>query len=1463
MAPPDQQSGSFYGHHMHQIYNDQQQSQYYSQTPPPPPPGAARPSLHSQPAPPPKQPYYRDYSEPLPPPPQPSATTTSNNTSNNNQQYSDNYSQQSPQYLPPIAQGQHSFNRDSMSDLIGAYADGSPASTSASLQGSPRIDNGSNNNDHATFASPTTYHTQSPSSYASPSLTNTSDSYIYQQHQQQQQSTYQNSSSSSTTINSNYHHPNLQRSQSAATPPERQYATVHAPPPLPTSASYSGYPSHAYSNNTPQSPSSFSSPYQQPPTNGYPSSSATTPRLPANALPSHPSNPSLRNQRLPRTDSQFSPTSPPPADAFYNPAEIDRKKSIAVHQAVTDAANSGNWRSALEASIAEDEVIASHALGSNGGAPPMRQPTILTTPPIGASSYHRPGGPASQRTPSLSSQASISSNPPLVSSTFASSSNAPSVYSTASTSTNTSGSSGSGMTRVANSMHNIQHRQGTLSPNASLNASSFLHRVDSSSSSFGFGGGGLSPSTTTDAGGMEEDYLNVALLSNLAVWLKDRVPTGPRLKGSLEHPDSFTGEEAVTTILARLPKTYDRRFAVTIARSLQLSLWFHDVDWVDSFKETSVYAFDDDGYIDEIPTGVLTSLTPCYSPFCGRLTEDGTRTSCYSRSCPNSSKSVLQRQASQQSTHSSLDREQAAAADAAPDDWIAYVGKEVAEKVDKSELKRQLNMYELIQGEAKYFNDFNLVQKYFIDPLVAANPPIIPPDRLPTFLNAILLNYAELREHSRKFLDNLKARQAQAPVLSGLGDLLLDAALEWGPAYVRYVSDYPWAHVFLNEELASNPRFREHAMAFSRAHPDTRVEFKSFQGRPTQRLGRYNMHSGDILKNSQQPSNKQDAELMKQAIDLINLQAKECNTGVAFTENKVQCREFHKSLITKNGDPYTTDFAELDLLNEDRKHVVSDKVVQKATTAGAIDAWSDGHWILFDNYLVMAKTPRGDTNSHKYIIPRRGIIPLEFIQLRPSTFTDPPIPKGSRFHLGTQRAISDGSTAGRPGAYPPPGSNQELLFPISLHRIGREEGTFTFYVDSAATRTKWAEKLPKAMEEHAEASRAKQVIALDVLSDQTFGGADTVIGSLVPPAPLESQFGNPTCSAPLTTADGQNLVVAGCAQGLFIGFRGKPRTMRQVVHLTGITQCAILPEYGFILVVAQKVLIAYSLEALVPSGGRLDPASKTPQRLSGSKDVLFMRAGKVGDSDSRTLVIYVKKSGVKESVFKALEPVSIAERNRAAGKHGLFGIGSSKNPEWFRTYKDFFLPSFVYSFRFIKSKLAIVCAKGVEIMNLDTLRTMSTPDFSHHRDEYSQKLAKRCDDSRTLGMFRLQENLFLLAYNGFCFHVDRHGEPLLRPVGVIEWESRPDQVAFQSPYIFGFSSKMIEIRNAFTGRLAQVITGREICLTYDGDGIDPGVIDVRSPSRQAPREDDTPERRLHVSMRVDSYHILYEVRSIR
>ena len=122
--------------------------------------------------------------------------------------------------------------------------------------------------------------------------------------------------------------------------------------------------------------------------------------------------------------------------------------------------------------------------------------------------------------------------------------------------------------------------------------------------------------------------------------------------------------DSQTTVLKALPPipSCDRKFALTIARSLLQSLWFHEVDWDntplrDSPASTGLYCFTGDEQADqttvldseddmEIPTGVLTSVTPCMSPYCGKMDEEGLSSTCYSYSCPNRAKNQLVRHGS-------------------------------------------------------------------------------------------------------------------------------------------------------------------------------------------------------------------------------------------------------------------------------------------------------------------------------------------------------------------------------------------------------------------------------------------------------------------------------------------------------------------------------------------------------------------------------------------------------------------------------------------------------------------------------------------------------------------------------------------------------------------------------------------------------------------------------------------------
>jgi RHO1 GDP-GTP exchange protein 1/2 len=85
--------------------------------------------------------------------------------------------------------------------------------------------------------------------------------------------------------------------------------------------------------------------------------------------------------------------------------------------------------------------------------------------------------------------------------------------------------------------------------------------------------------------------------------------------------------------------TSDRRAALQVARSLQSQLFFYEVEWggrvlQDGVEDVYMFLDDQEGGHDahpereELPTGVITMLTKCYSPSCGEGAP------CYSYSCP-------------------------------------------------------------------------------------------------------------------------------------------------------------------------------------------------------------------------------------------------------------------------------------------------------------------------------------------------------------------------------------------------------------------------------------------------------------------------------------------------------------------------------------------------------------------------------------------------------------------------------------------------------------------------------------------------------------------------------------------------------------------------------------------------------------------------------------------------------------
>jgi RHO1 GDP-GTP exchange protein 1/2 len=70
-----------------------------------------------------------------------------------------------------------------------------------------------------------------------------------------------------------------------------------------------------------------------------------------------------------------------------------------------------------------------------------------------------------------------------------------------------------------------------------------------------------------------------ALLSRVAIALRERLILGDKQKDGLTYPNAFTGSEAVD-LIAYIIKTSDRNLALLLGRALDAQRWFHDVTYV-------------------------------------------------------------------------------------------------------------------------------------------------------------------------------------------------------------------------------------------------------------------------------------------------------------------------------------------------------------------------------------------------------------------------------------------------------------------------------------------------------------------------------------------------------------------------------------------------------------------------------------------------------------------------------------------------------------------------------------------------------------------------------------------------------------------------------------------------------------------------------------------------------------------
>ncbi|RIA91851.1 CNH domain-containing protein [Glomus cerebriforme] len=939
------------------------------------------------------------------------------------------------------------------------------------------------------------------------------------------------------------------------------------------------------------------------------------------------------------------------------------------------------------------------------------------------------------------------------------------------------------------------------------------------SSSYGSTNTSSIPATKKSYANGINGLMNPALLSNIALAFRATVNLGIHVKGALEYPDSFTGVDAVNTIYSLLPCDIPRHVALSMARSLEAQLYFHSINWatvsVIQDNKEEVYTFlnpDPEApsaweWDEDFPTGVFPAVSKCYSPRCGI---DGK--GCYSRICSNyvpgvneikpepflvSSQPVEQPVNTPETPVQTSPQEQRT--------WMGSVPKEILDSVPKDEMKRQEIIFETIYTESDYVEDLDLLETLYVNGLRSASPPIISPTELDHFIQEVFYNVFDIRKYNKVMLERLQKRQKESHVVNNIGDIFLECALEFGNDYVKYNGHFPLSDNTIKIEKTKNPEFKQFLEQCSRIPEARKLDFRHFVQRPTQRLQRYTLLLEQIIKYTSDDNH--DKEVLDSALQTIRELCRESDDKVHEAEKRLRIVELERKLVKKNNEPCP----ELNLQHPNRQLLFKGELQRKSDIGFE---WLDLYVFLFDHYLVMTKPRKGSDGEVKYVVSKKPI-PLDMLIVDSGSENIQPNKSTFFPHLGSINSALDSrrrtNSVGQNSLAPPLVTDLEgpenLLSRPSLHsftilHIGRNGGSYQLFADSPNTRKMWKEKISEAQTKLQLNRSSQQVFELFTLNDATFGTAP--IGT---PGAAGASKGKVTCSVPFVTPEKRNMVAIGTDDGVWMGFGGETKTFRPV--LTGIgnvMQMAVLEEFGIFVVLVDKALWAYSLESLIPSSTSVNTSSRAQarQKLSANNIQYF----NVGIIRERTFLVFMKKRGL-ESHFKVLEPIGTGGQRK-----GMFQM---RNDSWFKEYKQFYVPSESYSVNFLRSKLCVTCTRGFEIVNLDTLQNGTIPDLSH--PQFSS-IARRCDNSKPLGMFRLDDNdanEFLLCYDEIFFYVDKHGE--LSRTKVVEWEGKPEAVALQLPYVIGFNPLFIEIRDVQSGELRQVIPGKNLrCLNDNSSG---------------------------------------------
>ena len=534
--------------------------------------------------------------------------------------------------------------------------------------------------------------------------------------------------------------------------------------------------------------------------------------------------------------------------------------------------------------------------------------------------------------------------------------------------------------------------------------------------------------------------------------------------------------------------------------------------------------------------------------------------------------------------------------------WTEFyqLKKEDYEGKPKSDLERQNILHEIVQTEDGYMEQLNLLRTLFRDPLAKSDPPIITPNRKDKFLNDVFGKVEAVRQANEEhLLPQLKYRQQeQGPWIQGFSDIFRQWIRKAKAAYIDYAGGFPGATFLVRQEIDRNIEFRNFMDKARSDKRSGRLDWSTYLKSPITRLQRYSLLLNTVLRTMKTDS--EEKTNLKLAYEEVRAVTLECDTRVDETQRKVDLSDLARRLVLRPGMKNEV------TLNLDHygRQVIHRGDVQRM--GGNRFTWLDSHAILFDHYLVLAKTvtQRTDQSSkggEAYDVSRLPI-PMDLLILESAS--DPPVQKSS-YVKGI--ALGRDVTAGRSGTPQDPTLNRtsssqspapslqtvntgssgtslqtvtslgdgkdadRILYPFKVKHLGRD--VYTLFAPSEKARKDWADAIIKAKTKHAASlyNQNAEPFKLRVMADAAFvydGFAGQSKAAVIKGTPVdraikevEQKFkdsGRPgpicrarvNCATSFTTSgeDAKHMVAVGTDYGVYVSEIDNPRGWTKVCN---------------------------------------------------------------------------------------------------------------------------------------------------------------------------------------------------------------------------------------------------------------------------------------------------------------------------